>query len=143
MIWTSEKTIIKNMLLTLNARNLKFIGVDKFTVRDKKIIKLKDTELPQFLVLLSTETGMYESIITVSEKRYNQLRKGEFFGSCGIIKNIRHSDFTLLTENINSNSAIIQTVLKSWGKLIFIFIVMGLALLSLFLLLLPFLNNMK
>jgi hypothetical protein len=137
MIWLSRKAVLKNIILTLNARNLEFVGVFDFLVRDKKIVKLHEAEVPQFCLFLSTETGRYGSTVTVSGKKYNQVRLGEIYGLCGVIKNIKHNDFILVTENANPDTAIRQAVLKSWGKMIFIMLVLGLALVNMLIFLLP------
>jgi hypothetical protein len=117
---------LKRIILTLNARNLEFIGVHNFIVREKKIVQLYDAEVPQYCLFLSTEKEDYGSTVTVSKKRYEQAKPGESFGLCGVIRNIKRGDFILVTENINPETAIKQAVRTSRLKMTFLMTVLGL-----------------
>jgi hypothetical protein len=140
MIWLSRRVVFREIILTLNTYNLEFIGVFKFLVREKKIVKLQGAEVPQFCLYLSTETGDYGSTVTVSKKKYEQAKVEESFGLCGVIKNIKHDDFFLVTENTDPDEAIKKAVRKSWAKMIFIMVVFGLFLCSLLIFAYPILR---
>jgi hypothetical protein len=114
------------MLFTLNAWNLECIGVFNFIVVDKKIIKLKESDATKYMVRLSTDTGSYDSIISVSKMKYDRSEKGKSFGSCSVIRNIMHEDFITVVAKDNPQKAIRSLVLKSWGILLFLLIVLGL-----------------
>lgn len=126
MIWLSRMDELKRIVLTLNARNLEFIGAYKFIVREKKIIKLYRSEMPQYCLYLSTETEDYGSTVTVSKRKYQQAKLGAYFGLCGVISNINRSDFILVTEETNPKTAIKQAVRTSRLKMAFLMIVLGL-----------------
>jgi hypothetical protein len=117
---------LKRIVLTLNARNLEFIGAFRFIVREKKIVKLYRAEVPQYCLYLSTETGDYGSTVTVSKRKYQQAKLGDFFGLCGVISNINRSDFILITEETNPETAIKQAVRTSRLKMAFLMMVLGL-----------------
>lgn len=128
MIWLNRKVYFKKVVLTLIPHNLEFIGTFEFIVREKKIIKLHEAEVPQYCLYLSTETGQYGTTVIVSKKDYVLARLGKSYGVCGVIKNIKHDDFILITKNTNPDKAIKQAVLKSWGVIFFIAMVLGLSL---------------
>ena len=126
MIWLSRKEEMKRIILTLNSRNLEFIGVYNFITREKKIVKLYEAEVPQYCLFLSTETGNYGSTVTVSRKRYEKARIGQVYGLCGVIRNIKRDDFIIVVEHTDSETAIKQVVRKSRLKMVFIMVLLGL-----------------
>jgi hypothetical protein len=140
MIYLSRKDEFRKILLTLSMWNLKYIGVFKFFVRDKKIVKLQEAEVPRYCLYLSTETEDYGSTITVSRKRYDQAKLGKYYGLCGVIRNTRHDDFILITENTNPDTAVSQVVKKSWAKMLFVMIVLGLCMWSILIFIYPLLH---
>lgn len=140
MIWLSRSEEFKRIILSLNADNLEFMGVFKFLVREKKIVKLHEAEVPQYCLYLSAESGAYGSTVTVSKKKYEQVRTGGVYGLCGIIKNIKYDDFILVTDNTDPDTAIWQAVRKARGKLLFIMIVLGLGIGTLLLFMYPMLH---
>lgn len=126
MIWLSRTEVFKRIVLTMNPRNLEFIGAYNFITREKKIVKLQEAEVPQYCLYLSTEAGDFGSTLTVSRKKYEKAKLGQVFGLCGVIRNIKRDNFFLITEDTESGIAIKQVVIKSWLKLIFILFVLGL-----------------
>lgn len=139
MIWLSRMEELKRIILTLNPRNLEFIGVSKFITREKKIIKLYEAEVPQYCLFLSTEAGDYGSTVTVSRKKYEQAKLGKVYGLCGVIRNIKRDDFIIVTEDTNPETAIKHVVRKSILKVIFIMIVLGMFLGTMLILVYPLL----
>ena len=120
----SRKTVFKNMIYTLNPFNLKNIGVHNFIIRDKNIIKLKNSDVPSYLVHLTSEGDLYDSVVSVSKKKYNQSKKGEPFGLCSVIRNRKHPEFIMVTEDTDPEKSIRHIVLKAWGMLAFFSLVL-------------------
>lgn len=131
MIWLSREEEFKRIIFTLNARNLEFVGAFKFIAREKKIIKLHEAEVPQYCLFLSTETEDYGSTVTVLRKKYEKARVGQVYGLCGVIRNVKRDGFFVVTGDTDSEKAIKHMVRKSWLKMIFILIILGLFLWSL------------
>jgi len=140
MIWLDRKEEFKRIIRTLNPWNLEFIGAFEFFTLDKKIVKLKGAEIPKFCLYLSTKTGEYGSTVTVDRKNYDRARVGKPYGLCGVIGNLKHEDFIMVTENTDPDIAIKQMVGRSWAKLFFIMVVLSLCLGSLLIFLYPLLH---
>lgn len=143
MIWLSRREEVKKIVFTLNPRNLEFIGVYKFITRKKKIIKLYQSELPQYCLLLSTETGDYESIVIRTREKYEQAKLEKVYGLCGVIRNINRDDFIIVTDDTDPETAIKHVVRNSIFKMIFIMFVLGLFFVSLINLVYPFLLALR
>jgi hypothetical protein len=112
--------------MTLNGHNLESIGVFHFLVREKKIVKLHEEEVPQYCLYLSTETGEYGSTVTVSRKKYIQARVGKLYGLCSVIRNIKHDYDIVVTDETDPEHAIKKTVHSSRLKMTFLMVVLGL-----------------
>ncbi len=126
MIHLDRKTYFKNIVFTLFLYNLKFVGLFEFIVLEKAIIKLHNSDATNFCLYLSTKDGQYSSTVIVSEKNYNKAVCNKDYGVCSVIKNVKHDDFILISENTNPDTVIRQIVLKSWCKMIFILFVLAL-----------------
>ncbi len=135
----NSSTLLTLIILTLNPRNLEFIGVFQFITREKKIIKLYEAEVPQYCLLLSTEAGGYGSIVTVSRNKYEQVKLGKVYGLCGVIRNIKRGEFIIVTEDTNPETTIKHVVGKSISKMIFIMIMLGMFLGTILILVYPLL----
>ena len=77
MSWLNRKTVFMNMLYTLIPWNLESIGRYEFMVKEKTILKLYRSEVKKYLVLISSEHGTYDSVLSVSEDKYKRIKKGE------------------------------------------------------------------
>lgn len=143
MIWLSRREEVKKIFFTLNPRNLEFIGVYKFITRKKAIIKLYQSELPQYCLLLSTETGDYESVVIRTKEKYKQAKLEKVYGLCGVIRNINRDDFIIVTDDTDPEIAIKRVVRNSILKMIFIMFVLGLFFLSMVTFVCPFLLGLR
>jgi hypothetical protein len=141
MIWLSRKDEFKRMLLTLNAQSLDYTGPFLFITKEKKIVKLREAELPVFCLYLSADKEGYGSTLAVPKSRYDKAREGTPYGMCGVIKNIGHGDFFIITENTEPGAAIRQAVKRAWGEMLFIIFVCCLFLLSVLIFLVPLLRS--
>jgi hypothetical protein len=137
MIWFSRNNEFKRMLFTLNARNLIYEGPFRFLTKEKKIVKLHGAEIPRFCLYLSAENEAYGSTLAVREDRYDKARTGTPYGMCGVIKNVRHDDFYIITENTEPDAAIRQAAKRARGEMLFFLIVCCLCLVSIMLFMLP------
>lgn len=128
MIWLDRKGEFKKIIMTLNILNLEFVGAFNFIVREKKIVKLYEAEVPRYCLFLSAEGGEYGSTVTVSKNKYVLAREGKPYGLCCVIRNIRHDYYIVAADETNPEAAIRKIVQKSWLKMIFILIVLSLCL---------------
>jgi hypothetical protein len=137
MIWLSRKDEFRRMLLTLNARNLDYSGPFRFVTKEKKIVKLHGAELPRFCLYLSADKEGYGATLAVPKNRYDKAREGTSYGMCGVLKNIRHNDFFIITENTEPGAAVRQAVKRAWGEMLFFLFVCCLFLFSIMLFMIP------
>ena len=121
MIYMSFKNIYKRMFLTLFKRNLYFVGVFEFWVREKKIIKLHSQEIPSYWLYLSTIDNKYSDTLVVKPKEYDKYHLNKCFGKCGVVSHKHKEGYYIVTKNTEAKAAIKEAT--GFSKIQFIFLV--------------------
>lgn len=109
------------MFLTLFKRNLYFVGVFEFWVREKKIIKLHSQEIPSYCLYLSTIDNKYSDTLVVKPKEYDKYHLNKYFGKCGVVGHKHKKGYFIVTKKTEAKAAIKEAT--GFSKIQFIFLI--------------------